>query len=53
MTQMLQTKSMLMMQYYDTSSFLKKDGSIAMTDNLNLGNKKIVGLSDPTRSTSC
>ena len=32
----------------DTSSFLKKDGSIAMTGNLNLGNKKIVGLSDPT-----
>ena len=31
----------------DTSSFIKKDGSVLMTSNLNLGNKKIVGLATP------
>ena len=35
----------------DTSSFIKKDGSVAMTSNLNLGNKKIVGLATPTSNT--
>ena len=35
----------------DTSSFIKKDGSVVMTSNLNLGNKKIVGLATPTSNT--
>ena len=35
----------------DTSSFIKKDGSVVMTNNLNLGNKKIVGLATPTTNT--
>ena len=35
----------------DTSSFIKKDGSVSMTNNLNLGNKKIVGLATPTSNT--
>ena len=35
----------------DTSSFVKKDGSVSMTNNLNLGNKKIVGLATPTTNT--
>ena len=35
----------------NTSSFIKKDGSVAMTSNLNLGNKKIVGLATPTSNT--
>ncbi|CAH3025557.1 unnamed protein product, partial [Porites evermanni] len=35
----------------DTSSFIKKDGSVAMTSNLNLGNKKIVDLATPTSNT--
>ena len=35
----------------DTSDFLKKDGSVLMTGNLNLGNKKIVGLATPTLNT--
>ncbi|CAH3196324.1 unnamed protein product [Porites evermanni] len=35
----------------DTSSFIKKDGSVAMTGNLNVGNKKIVGLVTPTSNT--
>ena len=35
----------------DTSSFIKKDGSVVMTNNLNLGNKKIVGLATPTSNT--
>ena len=35
----------------DTSSFIKKDGSVAMTGNLNLGNKKIVGLPTPVSNT--
>ena len=35
----------------DTSSFIKRDGSVAMTNNLNLGNKKIVGLATPTSNT--
>ena len=35
----------------DTSSFIKKDGSVSMTGNLNLGNKKIVGLATPVSNT--
>ena len=35
----------------DTSSFIKKDGSISMTSNLNLGNKKIVDLATPVSNT--
>ena len=35
----------------DTSSFIKKDGSVSMTNNLNLGNKKIVGLATPVSNT--
>ncbi|CAH3179240.1 unnamed protein product [Porites evermanni] len=35
----------------NTSSFIKKDGSVVMTGNLNLGNKKIVGLATPTSNT--
>ena len=35
----------------DTSSFIKKDGSVVMTSNLNIGNKKIVGLATPTSNT--
>ena len=35
----------------DTSSFIKKDGTVTMTGNLNLGNKKIVGLATPTSNT--
>ena len=35
----------------DTSSFIKRDGSVSMTSNLNLGNKKIVGLATPTSNT--
>ena len=35
----------------DVSVFLKKDGSVTMTGNLNLGNKKIVGLATPTSNT--
>ena len=34
-----------------TSSFIKKDGSVSMTNNLNLGNKKIVGLATPVSNT--
>ena len=35
----------------DTTDFLKKDGSVSMTGNLNLGNKKIVDLATPTSNT--
>ena len=35
----------------DVSVFLKKDGSVSMTGNLNLGNKKIVDLATPTLNT--
>ena len=35
----------------DTSSFIKKDGSVSMTNNRNLGNKKIIGLATPTTNT--
>ena len=35
----------------DTSSFIKKDGTIAMTGNLNLGTKKVVGLATPVSNT--
>ena len=35
----------------DTSSFIKKDGSVSMTSNLNLGGNKIVGLTTPTSNT--
>ena len=33
------------------SNYLKKDGTVAMTGNLNLGSKKIVGLATPTTNT--
>ena len=33
------------------SNYLKKDGTVAMTGNLNLRSKKIVGLSTPTSNT--
>ena len=33
------------------SNYLKKDGSVAMTGNLNVGSKKIVGLATPTSDT--
>ena len=32
----------------DLSDYLEKDGTVTMTGNLNLGNNKIVNLSDPT-----
>ena len=32
----------------DLSDYLEKDGTVAMTGNLNLNNNKIVNLSDPT-----
>ena len=48
---MPQTKSYVDDSIPDTSSFIKKDGSITMTNNLNLGNKKIVGLATPTSNT--
>ena len=32
----------------DLSDYLEKDGTVAMTGNLNVGNNKIVNLSDPT-----
>ena len=35
----------------DTSSFIKKDGSVSMTGNFNVGNKKIVGLATPLSNT--
>ena len=35
----------------DLSDYLEKDGSIAMTGNLNMGNKKIVNLATPTANT--
>ena len=35
----------------DTSSFIKKDGTVTMTNNLKMGNKKIVGLATPTSNT--
>ena len=35
----------------NTSSFIQKDGSVAMTNNLKMGNKKIVGLATPTSNT--
>ena len=35
----------------DTSSFVKKDGSVTMTGNFNVGNKKIVGLATPVSNT--
>ena len=33
------------------SDYLEKDGSVAMTGNLNMGNKKIVNLATPTTNT--
>ena len=33
------------------SNYLKKDGAVAMTGNLNLGSKKIVSLATPTTNT--
>ena len=35
----------------NTSSFIKKDGSVEMTNNLKMGNKKIVSLATPTSNT--
>ena len=35
----------------DLSNYLKKDGTVTMTGNLNLGSKKIVGLATPTSNT--
>ena len=35
----------------DTSSFIKKDGSVAMTGDFNVGNRKIVGLATPVSNT--
>ena len=35
----------------DLSDYLEKDGSVAMTGNLQMGNKKIVGLATPTANT--
>ena len=35
----------------DLSDYLEKDGSVTMTGNLNMGNKRIVGLAPPTAST--
>ena len=33
----------------DLSDYLEKDGTVAMTGNLNLGNNKIINLSKPTQ----
>ena len=35
----------------DLSDYLEKDGSVPMTGNLNLNNKKIVNLATPTSTT--
>ena len=35
----------------DLSDYLEKDGTVAMTGNLNLNNNKIVGLATPTSNT--
>ena len=35
----------------DLSDYLEKDGTVAMTGNLNVGNNKIVGLATPTSNT--
>ena len=35
----------------DLSDYLEKDGSVTMTGNLNMGNKKIIGLATPTNNT--
>ena len=35
----------------DLSNYLKKDGTVTMTGNLNLGSNKIVGLATPTSNT--
>ena len=32
----------------DLSDYLEKDGTVTMTGNLNVGNNKIINLSDPT-----
>ena len=48
---MQQTKKYVDDSIPDTSSFIKKDGSVSMTNNLNLGNKKIIGLATPTTNT--
>ena len=45
------TKKYVVDSIPDTTSFLKKDGSVVMTGNLNLGNKKIVGLATPVSNT--
>ena len=33
----------------DLSNYLKKDGTVVMTGNLNLNNNKIINLSKPTQ----
>ena len=38
-------------QAADLSSYLKKDGSVAMTDNLNMNNEKIINVAEGTEST--
>ena len=35
----------------DLSDYLEKDGTVAMTGDLNLNNNKIVGLATPTSNT--
>ncbi|CAH3192636.1 unnamed protein product, partial [Porites evermanni] len=41
----------LLLNHVAMSNYLKKDGSVAMTGNLNLGGNKIVGLATPTSNT--
>ena len=41
----------LLLNNITMSNYLKKDGSVAMTGNLNVGSKKIVGLATPTSNT--
>ena len=35
----------------DTSTFLKKDGTVAMTGNLNMNNNRLINLNDPNNDT--
>ena len=41
----------LLLNSITMSNYLKKDGTVAMTGNLNLNNNKIVGLATPTSNT--
>ena len=52
-TQMLQTKKYVddNSAAPDLSDYLEKDGTVAMTGNLNLNKNKIVGLATPTSNT--